>query len=859
MRIEIPDLSVVALVGASGSGKSTFASRFFKPTEILSSDFFRALVSDDEGDQRSTKDAFDALYYVANKRLSAGKLVVIDATNVQKDARDVVIELARGQDVHAIAIAFDFPEDLCQERNRANPARNYPPHVIRTHTRDLRRSLKHLRREGFRHVHVFKTPEDLEDLEIVRVPLWTDRRSEKGPFDIIGDVHGCFDELCELLRKLDYFVDVETYAVSRHESTSRKVVFLGDLCDRGPKNAEALRLVMNMVDAGLAMCVPGNHDVKLLKHLEGVNVTHTHGIDATIAALDGETPEFREDVKKFLGGLVSHYVLDGGKLAVSHAGVPEKYQGRASGRVRSFCLYGETTGERDEFGLLERVDWAEDYRGRATVVYGHIASEEVRKTNGAFCIDTGCVFGGRLTAMRWPEKDFVSIAAAREYYAPVKPLSPVVEERGYSLDAKDVMGKRRIGTSLRGGVLVLEENAAAALEIMSRFAADPRWLVYLPPTMSPCATSSLNDHLEHPAEAFAHYRSNGAETVICEEKHMGSRAVIVLCRDVETARSRFGVDDGSRGIVHSRTGRHFFDTANEERESGLLARLCGVLDETGFWKDYSTDWLCLDTEVMPWSAKAWKLLSEQYAATGEAGQLGLSAAVEVLEAADGRGSEPFEVKEGASGLNVDLGGLLEKYKTRHESLTLFTEAYRRYCWPSPTLDDIRVAPFHILATEGRVWKDASHIEHMRTVEKYIAGRDPIFIGTNHLSVNVNDGESVNAGVSWWERLTEAGGEGMVVKPLDFVTKHGEKLIQPAVKCRGREYLRIIYGPDYTEPDHMRRLKKRSLGKKGRIALDEFALGMEALDRFVRREPLYRVHECVFGVLAMESEPVDPRL
>ena len=859
MRIEIPELSVVTLIGASGSGKSTFASRFFKPTEILSSDFFRALVSDDEGDQRSTKDAFDALYYVANKRLNAGKLVVIDATNVQKNAREAVLELARGQDVHAIAVVFDFPEELCQERNRANPARNYPPHVIRTHTQALRRSLRHLRKEGFRYVHVFKTPEELETLEVVRAPLWTDRRAETGPFDIIGDVHGCFDELCELLRKLDYAVDTATYTVSRQDASPRKVVFLGDLCDRGPKNAEVLRLVMNMVGDGSAICVPGNHDAKLLRYLKGANVTPTHGLDVTIAALDAETPEFREDVKKFLDGLVSHYVLDEGKLAVSHAGVPEKYQGRASGRVRSFCLYGETTGERDEFGLPERIDWTEDYRGRAAVVYGHIASQEVRVLNGTYCIDTGCVFGGSLTAMRWPEKDFVSVDAAREYYPSAKPLSPPVEERGYALDAKDVMGKRRVGTSLHGGVLVMEENAAAALEIMSRFAADPRWLVYLPPTMSPCATSSLDDYLEGPAEAFAYYRSHDVETVVCEEKHMGSRAVIVLCRGGETARSRFGIDDGSRGIVYSRTGRHFFEAADESREGELLARLCGVLNETNFWDDFSTDWVCLDTELMPWSAKARKLLSDQYAATGEAGRLGLSDAVAALEAANARGAEPFDVQESTSGQNVDLKGLLEKYKARGEALARYTEAYRRYCWPSPSLDDLRVAPFHVLATEGRVWKDATHIEHMRAVEKYIAGCDPIFIGSNHLAVNVNDEESVRAGVSWWTRLTEVGGEGMVTKPLDFAAKRGGKLIQPAVKCRGREYLRIIYGPDYTEPDHMRRLKKRSLSRKSRLALEEFALGMEALDRFVRREPLYRVHECVFAVLALESEPVDPRL
>jgi protein phosphatase len=411
----------------------------------------------------------------------------------------------------------------------------------------------------------------------------------------------------------------------------------------------------------------------------------------------------------------------------------------------------------------------------------------------------------------------------------------------------------------------MEENSVAAFEIMSRFAADPRWLIYLPPTMSPCATSVLDDYLEQPAEAFAYFQSNGVETVICEEKHMGSRAVIVLCRDEKTARSRFGVDDGSRGVIYSRTGRHFFDfgATNEDRESKLLARLANILDNSRFWEDFSTDWLCLDTELMPWSAKAQTLLSEQYAATGEAGRLGLSAAIEALEKANARGTESLGVKDGASGLNsglnVDLNGLLEKYKARGEALAYYTEAYRRYCWPSPSLDDLRIAPFHILATEGHVWKDASHAEHMRVVEKYISGRDPVFIATNHLFVDLKDEASVQAGKDWWTQLTENGGEGMVVKPFDFVARSGGKLIQPAVKCRGREYLRIIYGPEYADLNHMKRLKKRPLWKKGRLALDEFALGMESLDRFARREPLYRVHECVFGVLALESEPVDPRL
>ncbi|MDR2442049.1 MAG: polynucleotide kinase-phosphatase [Deltaproteobacteria bacterium] len=862
MQIEIPDLSVVALVGASGSGKSTLAARYFKPTEILSSDFFRAMVSDDENDQSATKDAFDLLYYAANKRLSAGKLVVIDATNVKKDSRKPVIELAHGQDVQTVAIVLDFTEAICQERNKGHQARNLPPHIIRGHVQALKQSLKYLRKEGFRYVYVFNSPQELENLEVVRVPLWTDKREKNGPFDIIGDVHGCFDELCQILRKLDYSVDEENFKVSRQSAAPRQVIFLGDLCDRGPKNVQVLRLVINMVKDGLALCIPGNHDVKLLKYLNGSQVRVTHGLAATIEALDGEALEFREEVKNFIDSLVSHYVLDGGKLVVTHAGLPEKYQGRASGRVRSFCLYGETTGELDEFGFPQRIDWTEGYRGKANVVYGHIALEKVREVNGTFGIDTGCVFGGHLTAMRWPEKEFVSVPALSQYYAPIRPLGPATEDRGYCLDTKDVIGKRYIATELRGGVQVLEGNASAALEIMSRFAADPRWLIYLPPTMSPCEVSPLDDYLEHPTEAFSFFRSHNVNTVIIEEKHMGSRAVIVLCRNEKTAHSRFGLDDGSRGIVYSRTGRHFFDGESEDTESELLHRLGRTLEETGFWQDISTDWICLDTELMPWSAKAGKLITEQYAATAEAGRLGLSAAITALQMAKERISEtPENIEEKKENLeaNLELSKLLEKFKKRSQALERYTEIYRHYCWPSPNLDDLRLAPFHILATEGRVWKDIAHIKHLNIIKKYIAWRDPIFMNTKHLIVDVTDEESVQAGVNWWYKLTESGGEGMVVKPVDFVVKQGKKLIQPAVKCRGREYLRIIYGPDYLQPQHLRRIKHRSLGKKGHLALDEFALGLEALERFVRGEPLYRVHECVFGVLALESEPVDPRL
>ncbi|MDR1687990.1 MAG: polynucleotide kinase-phosphatase [Clostridiales bacterium] len=855
MRIEIPELAVVALIGVSGSGKSTFAKKFFKPTEVLSSDYFRALISDDENNQRVTSQAFDTLYYVANKRLELGLLTVIDATNVQKEARVSVINLAKEQNCHAVAIVLDMPEKLCKERNAKRGDREFEGHVIARQAEQLRRSVRHLQKEGFRYVFVLKSEDELSGVEIVRTPLWNNKKGETGPFDIIGDIHGCYGELCALLEKLEYTVDKENFTAAPPHG--RKAIFLGDLCDRGPDNISVLRLVMGMVKTGAAYCVAGNHDVKLLKKLRGSNVLLTHGLDKTVEQIEAQSEEFIAEAKTFLDGLLSHYVLDGGNLVVAHAGLKEKFHGRGSARVRDFCLYGDTTGETDEYGLPVRLQWANEYRGKAAVVYGHTPTPEVEAINNTFCIDTGCVFGGKLTAYRYPEGEIVQVEARREYYAPAKPLTdkPVLNDDVLNVD--DVLGQKYLATRLRRSVKINAENSAAALEVISRFAAAPHWLIYLPPTMSPCETSKLADYLEYPAEAFDYYKTHGIGKVVCEQKHMGSRAVIVLCKDAETAAKRFKVNDGSFGIIYTRTGRHFFE--NTETQNNILMRLQNALAFSGFWNDLGTDWVCLDTELMPWSAKAQKLLEEQYAPVGRAGRSGIDAVSGAIKKAIAVLGESVDNVEAMPGQRVDLDLLLERYQKRADALKLYTQAYRRYCWDVASIDDYRIAPFHILATEGKTWSGENHIWHMETIAKYITGTDPVFIATNHLLVNVLDENSVKAGVKWWEELTASGGEGMVVKPYDFIAQKGSELLQPAVKCRGREYLRIIYGPEYMLEGNLLRLKKRSLSKKRNLALSEFALGMESLERFVRGEPLYRVHECVFGVLAMESEPVDPRL
>ena len=854
-EFKFPELSLVVLIGASGSGKSTFARKHFLPTEVISSDYCRALVSDDENDLAATNDAFEVLHFIAAKRLAAGRLTVIDATNVKPEDRKGLVDLARQFHCLPVAIVLNVSEKVCQDRNQVRTDRKLGAHVAHRQLQSLRRSIRGLDREGFRHVLVLTSPEEADAVELKRDLLYNNKKTESGPFDIIGDIHGCYDELIELLTALGYTIQPDANSAAGPLSITppagRKVVFLGDLVDRGPNSPGVLRLVMKMVAAGQAYCVPGNHDIKLLRKLRGRDVQLTHGIAETLSQLEKEPPEFRSQVSTFLDGLVSHYVFDGGHLVVAHAGMKEEMQGRGSGKVRDFALFGETTGEVDEFGLQVRYNWAADYRGSPTVVYGHTPIPEPEWLNRTINIDTGCVFGGKLTTLRYPEKEIVSVPSHSVYYAPARPLQPQTAQPDLSaqhahddlLDLEDVSGKRQISTRLQHNITIPEENAMAALEIMSRFAANPKWLIYLPPTMSPTETTQEPGLLEHPAEAFAYFRHEGVPSVVCEEKHMGSRAVVVLCRDEDVSRKRFGIIGEGIGVCFTRTGRRFFDSSKLESE--FLIRIRDAADRAGLWDSLKTDWICLDAELMPWSAKAQELLRRQYAAVGSA--------------ALGAFPQPLAALEQAASQDPEIAKLRDRVRARSSFTERFVAAYRRYCWLVHSLDDLKLAPFHVLASEGRTYFDRDHLWHMETIAGLCAADPRLLLATKHRQVDVVDATSQKQAIDWWTEHTERGGEGMVVKPLQFIARGRRGIAQPAVKCRGREYLRIIYGPEYTLPVHLDRLRSRGVGRKRSLAQREFALGVEAVERFVRNEPLRRVHECVFGVLALESEPVDPRL
>ena len=617
-ELKIPELSLVVLVGITGAGKSTFARTHFKPTEVISSDFCRGLVADDENDQSATPAAFDVLHYIAGQRLAAGRLTVIDATNVQPEARRELVMLAREHDVLPVAIVLDLPEKLCAERNVDRPDRDFGAHVLRRQRGQLRRGLHSLHREGFRTVHMLRTPDEIAAATITRTRLYSDLKHESGPFDVIGDVHGCRAELEQLLTELGYTLehDAAGRPVGARHPDGRRAVFVGDLVDRGPDTPGVLRLVMGMVAAGTAFCVAGNHEVKLRKALRGKNVRRSHGLDASMEQLEPQSEEFRAQVDRFIDGLISHYVLDGGRLVVAHAGLIERYHGRASGRVRDFCLYGQTTGETDEYGLPVRYPWALEYRGRAVVLYGHtpVPARGMAEQHPV---------PGHGLCLRWPSD---RLELSRTDYgvclgrpclpSPARPF-PVVSRSGTCSAVGPGFGRRRPAASLtcwtsamcrltrhRDGLPAAGRRARGARR--GRAGGDepvrdrPALAAVPAADHEPRRHSPARDLLEHPDQAFDAYRADGVASVLCEEKHMGSRAVLLVCRSPDERRpgsacpgrpARSGPGPGGRSSPPALT-------------ASLIEQVRAAAEKAGLFEELGTSWLLLDAELLPWNVKA---------------------------------------------------------------------------------------------------------------------------------------------------------------------------------------------------------------------------------------------------------------
>ena len=342
------------------------------------------------------------------------------------------------------------------------------------------------------------------------------------------------------------------------------------------------------------------------------------------------------------------------------------------------------------------------------------------------------------------------------------------------LDIGDVSGSRVIETGYLSRIGVREAHAAAALEVMSRFALDPRWLLYLPPTMSPVATSTREGLLEHPEQAFTAYHPDGVADVLCEEKHMGSRAVLLVCRSPAAARARFGVPAAAAAASPAAPPRQrprrplrrhldpdrpaFFPAAPT---AALTDRVRSAAEQAGLFSELDTSWLLFDAELLPWNVKAGQLLRDQYAAVGAAARASLPAAVAALEQAAGR---PLP----ADGPAVDA--LLDRTRARMTNAAAFTAAYLRYCWSTDGLSGVRVAPFQLLASEGAVYHERPHPWHLDIADRLAAAAPDLIATTRRLAVEAGDPASVAAATRWWEDLTAGGGEGMVVKPAANLTR-----------------------------------------------------------------------------------------
>ncbi|WP_042355508.1 polynucleotide kinase-phosphatase [Bacillus rubiinfantis] len=865
MVIQLPFSGIILLVGPSNSGKTSLLHRLIeqghlKESEVISSDQFRILVSDeefiswhnsprDEADilydeyKRISAAAFEAMDFLLGNRCRLNKLTLIDATHLKNEERERYLQLGKKYHIPVSAIVLDIGENECIRRDKD---RDFPrgKNRIRQQYQQFRQTLRSIKKEGFHRVYVFKK-EELDEIKIVRHGNPVVIEVGNG-IDFIGDIHGCFTEFIELLAKLGYQENEQGFYL---HPNGRKFLSLGDIMSRGPHSLKTMQFFKKHLDAGYAYMIDSNHGWKIARWLDGRNVKLAHGDEKVEAEfeeyerINGKeaTDQLKTELREMLVAVKSHLVIQkhGVNVAVAvHAGIKDHYLGKQSQRIADYCRYGDSDGV-DENGKPIRRDWTVNHHSSELIIWGHDPKPQPLLVNNTINIDQGVVFGGNLTAYRFPEKQFVSVTAKQDYAnVPDNPLLVWEQQRLAPPSIGKLLNGYSVITDHYGQVDIPRDGILSALDDLSHFTLPLEEVVYLPPTMSPTPNpAKLKDYLEHPAEAFEYYQSHGVETMVVEKKHMGSRGIVLLFKDEETAETYIGRK--TLGVIYTRTGRAFFQ---QELQKQIIHQLNRDLVKNGYFIKHNTDFVLLDAEILPWNLKAKELILRQYAHVGEMAYLGRSQVQRQLKYALDNGKPVDE-------------WLLEAEKLL-ENAKIFNEVYQKYCWETDGLNGIQIAPFHTLAHSTETHFDKPHTWHMEN-NKHLSEMSSLFVKTEYRVVH--DEESKKAAIKWWEEMTEDGHEGFVVKPEQFVSRYKGKLVQPAIKVRGRKYLHIIYGMDYLHQENLSRLKQRNTGKKQRNALKEFSLGIEAVNRFVRKESLERWHECVLAVLAVEAETIDPRL
>ncbi|WP_214842457.1 polynucleotide kinase-phosphatase [Exiguobacterium sp. s150] len=864
MHIQLPYAGIVLLIGPSNSGKSTWLNQLIeieiiRPSEVVSSDDYRKLVGDvehidwkghppDEADslfetyQDISTEAFALMTLLIEARARLNKLTIIDATHLYASDRKKYIELAHRLHQPIYALVLDIAQPILLERDRL---RDFPRggRRVKQQVQVFNREKRTIKREGFNQIHVIS---DVSQVNVERENMNPLHLSSERGIDVIGDIHGCFDEFLELLERLGYRPNDEGLYV---HPEGRVFLSLGDIMSRGPKSLETIEFFIRHVEADIAHMIDSNHGWKVFRWLEGRNVTMKHGDELFVEELQmyekqkgsDATETLKSSMKRLLKHAPSHYVLTKQDIPTAvcvHAGIRDEFIGKTSRDISDFCRYGDNEGF-DEAGKPIRKDWTVQHKSKTLIIWGHDPRPRPLRLNHTINIDQGVVFGGRLTAFRYPEQTIVQVEAKQDY-AQVDD-NPLVTLEAKRLDPPNIgklMNGYTVDTEAFGEIRVSKETALPSIDLVSHHTVPLEELVYIPPTMSPTPKpSEEEDYLEHPNEAIAYYREHGITRLIAEKKHMGSRAILLLFKNEDAAEKAIG--RRTKGIIYTRSGRKFFE---REQEHEIVSRLHQSLTTHDYFTTYQTDFVLLDAEILPWNLKARELIRNQYAHVAEQALLDRKQLQQTLESA-------VDHVEGIQDWFTEVNQKLEQAET-------FKQAFQTYCWDVEEIDSIQIAPFHVLAHSEETFFNQSHEWHMSMNQK-LAEMDDLFLATDYKIIE--DTDSANDVIEWWKTMTEDGHEGIVIKPERFMTKVDGKLIQPAIKVRGRKYLSIIYGMDYLEPDNLKRLKKRNVSKKQKLALREFALGMEGIKRFVHRESLERYHECVLATLAMEAEPVDPRL
>lgn len=809
MMISIPEFSLVIMIGGTGSGKTTFVNKHFSPDEIISSDTIRKMITGAEGNEDNTV-VFSYMNTIISERLKRKLTTVVDATHLNEESRHDMIMLAKKY--YALPIAFVMNTSLtkCLENNN-NRVDSRPEYVVRNHNR-IARSL-YPKYEGFSQIEKI----DYEnDYIISRHVLRNNKKSVHGPFDIIGDIHGCYDELIDLMKKCGYIIKIHQgphrIIHTIYHLDGRKLVFLGDLCDRGPKIMESMFLVMDIVNSEMGYCVRGNHDQRFLDYLEGKEVSHTHGFKETIEQLsvyDGHKRDIHMELKKFFSTMNSYILFDDGKLVASHCGIDKNMIGGAGIMVSNRCVFGNT-----RLTAKKRYEWIYENDTKALQVFGHLSVMDSKFINNAICLDNGCVYGYKLTALKYPELSLVSENAHSIHYKhdDILTLEPMCKKYILTLDAAKLTELRGV-PCIDGFESIDKPGLEKAFESVVRF-CDVNKITYIPPTTATAGGRIIDGCLEHPEHAYNMYRKY-TNYIYGQEKHMGSRCVIVIARDRMIMKNIFGID--AIGFTQSRSGRQFLNDNDEKR---FIEILYNRIEENNLWNILG-NWIVFDGEMLPWSYKAEGLIRDTFLAT--------SCAIQSKQA-----QEDY----------VDIN----KY-----DINAFQKACMNYASPYKTFDDLEYAPFHILVSEKIKGYTMDHQWHMNIIS-HLRGR--YIRMTKMIHVNLEDTSSQKQATNMWTDLISNGCEGMIFKSPSLNYHHDNELVIMGIKVRGPEYLRLVYGADYL--NNLESLSKRKLKSKQFLSKKGNAFGLQVLEHIFHhnRNAAFETNLCA---LSLSYRDIDKKL